>query len=180
MQVSSNFMRRIGACPKCMHESFLAATASWGACSVVGLVGEFSFSSYFPLIAASILAGSLTLLWLLHLAVSATRVASNIGNKRTHRNAPAIASTLLLRRRAFMSRFTAAFVGAALATSLFSKQARAQQWYACGGTSCGGNACCPASQPILNQCDCQCYQSSSDFNNCSSYTQCALDGSNCS
>ncbi len=36
----------------------------------------------------------------------------------------------------------------------------------------GKAACCPKSHPFLNHCDCQCYFSSYDIKDCSTYTSC--------
>lgn len=178
MKIVSNLVRRIGACSKCMHDSFLAAVASWGFCLLAGLVG-LGLGSYLPIIAAAVVAGMLTLLWLLHLTVFAARRVLQIHSEGAERGVAPIAN-VLLPRRVFVSRFATAFIGAALATGFTRRQAFAQQqWYVCGGAFCGGNACCPATHPMLNHCDCKCYQQSSDFNNCGSYNQCALDGSNC-
>lgn len=42
--------------------------------------------------------------------------------------------------------------------------------YTCGGTA-NSPVYCPAHQPFLNHCDCQCYSSRNDFD-CGSYTAC--------
>ncbi len=73
MKTATNFVRRIGTCPKCMHEAFLAAAASWSVCLVAGLAGP-SLDAVFPLIATAVVAGLLTLLWFVHLTVFAARV----------------------------------------------------------------------------------------------------------
>ncbi len=178
MNTVSNFVRRIGACSKCMHDSHRAAVASWGICVLAGLVG-LGLGSYLPVLAAAVAAGLLALLWLLHLTVFAIRRVFNMQSEGAGRSMAPIAN-VLLPRRAFVVRFATAFIGAALATGFIQRQAYAQSpWYVCGGAFCGGNACCPASHPMLNHCDCKCYQQSSDFNNCGSYNQCVLDGSNC-
>ena len=175
MTRSHAFLRRIGTCPKCMRESFLAAAASWVACLAAGLAGA-GFGTYLPLAAGSIVAGLLTLLWLVHLVVFAVRALPGSGGAPDS-VAPVAGATM--HRRAFVLRFASVVLGAAMATGLGRRAGHAAPWYQCGGAFCGGNACCPASHPMLNHCDCRCYQSSSDFNNCGSYNQCVLDGSNC-
>jgi len=155
-----------------MHQAFLAAAVTWGACLAAGLVGVV-LGSWLALAVMVTVAGLLTGLWLLHLAVFATRALT-----RTPGSVAPVAGKTFA-RRVFVLRFASVFVGAALATGFRLRKASAAEWYECGGTSCGGTACCPTSQPILNHCDCRCYQSSSDFDNCGSYNQCALDGSNC-
>ena len=178
MKTATNFVHRIGTCPKCMHEAFLAAAASWIACLVAGLAGP-SLDAVFPLIATAVAAGLLTLLWFVHLTVFAARVVFNIRSGNAQGGVAPIADNPLP-RRAVLLRFASVFAGAVAATSFAQRQAYAQQqWYVCGGAFCGGTACCPATHPMLNHCDCRCYVQSSDFNNCGSYNQCALDGSNC-
>jgi hypothetical protein len=173
------FMRRIGACSKCMHESFLAAAAAWALCLVAWL-GGLAFATTVPLTVAAIVAAGLTLLWLVHLTVFAIRSVAPARGPDARDSVAPIASGSGLARRAVLVRFASAFVAAALITGLGRRPAFAAQWYECGGVYCGGNACCPVSHPILNHCDCRCYRQSNDFNNCGSYNQCALDGSNCS
>ncbi|HLA02025.1 MAG TPA: hypothetical protein VJ019_04625, partial [Aestuariivirga sp.] len=132
MKIVSNLVRRIGACSKCMHDSFLAAVASWGFCLLAGLVG-LGLGSYLPIIAAAVVAGMLTLLWLLHLTVFAARRVLHIHSEGAERGVAPIAN-VLLPRRVFVSRFATAFIGAALATGFTRRQAFAQQqWYVCGG-----------------------------------------------
>jgi hypothetical protein len=169
------FARRIGSCPKCMHEAFLAAAVSWGMVLPAGVV-VITLATNVPLIVTALLAGLLTLLWVLHLLVFSIRAM--FGTEAQDGSVPATIDVPLLARRAFIGRFVSIFAGAALATG-FSRQAFAQsQWYVCNTSFCGGKACCPTSHPILNHCTCRCFRASNEFD-CGSYSQCNLDGSDC-
>ncbi|MBY0531117.1 MAG: hypothetical protein K2P86_04015 [Xanthobacteraceae bacterium] len=159
-----------------MREAFLAAAIAWGITAVVGAAG-FVLNSSVPLVVTASFAILLSLLWLLHLLVFSLRATA--GKDPIDGSVPAIVDTPSFPRRAFIGRFASVFVGAALATG-FSRQVFAQssQWYVCNTAFCGGKACCPTSDPILNHCTCRCFKASNEFS-CGSYTQCNLDGSDC-
>jgi hypothetical protein len=160
-----------------MRESFLAGAASWGLCLLAGIVGV-NVGSNVPIIAAAILAGLLTLVWLLHLSIFAARSVLSPRSEDARGSVAPITPTLLP-RRTFVTRFAAAFATVALATAFGHREVFAQRaWYACNTAFCRGNACCPTSHPFLDHCNCQCWRASNEFS-CGSYTQCNLDGSNC-
>jgi hypothetical protein len=163
----NSFVRRIGACRKCMREAFLAAAIAWAACVGFAIFGAtLRQPLILPLaVGAALLA---TMNWLLHLVVFSARIASG------SRAMPASKATNSApERRSFLVGFTTTFAGIALATIFPASSAAQDVYYLCNTTFCNGNTCCPSSYRYLNHCDCQCYESS-DFD-CGSYSYCNDD-----
>src|SRR5262245_42113052 len=104
------FVRRIGSCPTCMHEAFLAALAAWGITAVAGLAGIFLGTTTLAMVTGAI-AAALTLLWILHLIAYTIRAV--FGGEAEDGSVPVVFQDSL-GRRAFIGRFASIFVGAAL------------------------------------------------------------------
>ena len=171
----SRFTTHIGTCGKCMRQAFLAAAMAWCLCLPAAIASSLSGSSM-PIIAGLALAGILTALWLLHVAVSGMRIALH----KTGKTEPA-AGKPLQSRRAFLPILAKAIAGMVLATALPSRVSYAYgncndpNFYPCSNTACvpsgSDNACCPEGSQYLSHCDCLCYRSSADVN-CGSYNFC--------
>lgn len=163
------FVYEIGKCQRCMRQSFLAAfvlLCASGGCTFVLRGTHFEgdlWILYLPTAAAA-------LLWIVHVIVYSLRTlsattAGGYGASSSHheqdRSVPqkhAHGS-----RRSAMGLFLRALGGAAIATAV---PRLALAFNECSGrltcpmTSCsrGGSYCCPKGYPILNLCNCRCYE----------------------
>ncbi len=172
LNVLARFTTHIGTCGKCMRQAFLAAAAAWCLCLPAAIASSLIGSSM-PIIAGLALAGLLTALWLLHVAVFGMRIARYKAAKTGGKLHPS--------RRAFLAVMAKATAGIALATALPSRVSYAYgncndpNFYPCSNTACvpsgSDNACCPEGSQYLSHCDCLCYRSSADVN-CGSYNFC--------
>jgi len=169
------FLYRIGRCPKCMRESFVFAVASVSL--LAGTLMAERFTGFAPGFLPIWKPVALTLacvsigLWVLHVGVSAWRVA-----KRPGAGEP---MAVMDGRRQILLRFLRGVGAAALTTAL---PTAALAWNECPGRlSCGYSDCasrngsdvycCPKGYPILSLCDCRCYQSIQGMN-CNSTGSC--------
>lgn len=153
------FLYRIGQCQKCMRQSFLAASAS-----VCGAIVAAALVRTDSMIAMAIigLAIAMSALWMIHIIVYGLRAAAYArrpGKKEAGQEKPRTFS-----RRAIIGLFLKTVAGAALATALPGLAAAMGECPGkmnCGFSSCAqsGQAwCCPRGYPILNLCNCNCYQ----------------------
>jgi hypothetical protein len=148
-----NFFARIGVCHKCMREAFLACLASW-AFAAAGIFGV-------PILPIDLLLGLAclcTALWVLHMIVFAAR-----WSLQPVRDAASALPPAFSRRRSFLRRFAYALAGVAVATAVPSAgfgQGRCPGQLTCAQTRCGDNGfwCCPRGYPVLNACNCRCYE----------------------
>ena len=166
------FLYRIGQCPRCMRQSFLVAACSLAAAALTLLFGDslsaLAISGILAIAAASVV------LWLIHIVVFAIRglrrpevlqskETGMPGERPADAGQPGLGSNALASRRSAVLLFLKLAAGAVLATALPS---RAMAWgecpgkLNCGNSSCGGGGvwCCPKGYPILNLCNCSCYQ----------------------
>ena len=151
------FLYRIGSCPKCMRESFLAMVMAWTVCALSLIFGSF-FNFGILSIASLALAGGLTALWLTHLLTYSVRTAG-MPNQSMPGTAPLQSTT----RRSVLGRFGRALAAVALSTALPTfalADNPCPGQLTCGFTQCSSNGttCCPNGYPWLNACNCQCYQ----------------------
>ena len=93
---------KLGRCPRCMRQSFMAAFAAWGLVLAISLVA--SKPVFMPVVLAAAL-------WLAHLATFARRAALT-ARRASPSQAPALS------RRQFLPIFVRVFVAAALLTAL--------------------------------------------------------------
>ena len=147
------FLYKIGVCPKCMRQSFIAATLSLALLGAVSLVNgpDRSLTFLIPLVIAI----GLVMVWLLHVVVFGLKAASQ--NRLVSVDSD---------RRTF---FFVAMRAMGVATVFTSMPGMALASGECGGRlNCGWGACaqkvgasaycCPQGFPILNLCNCMCYQ----------------------
>jgi hypothetical protein len=135
--LESQFLYRVGRCPRCMRQSFLAMAAGWMALLLALGTGPLLNSALLiPLTA--ICAILFTLLWSTHVLTYAMRKRAKLSSDRQ-------IDSVDMRRRQFFTAtaypFGAAVVAVAVATA-FPRLARADV-YTCGNTSCDqGTLCC--------------------------------------
>ncbi len=158
------FFYRIGACPKCMRESFLASIVGYVLLSL-GAAAKIAF--HFELAFGISLAISIGLaaLWMLHVLVFAVR---RVRWRPTIGGASAREGDKTFGRRNFMAHFVRAVGLGVLATMLPSVASAigecGSQQTTCNFTSCnlGGTTCCPLGYLFLSACDCKCYRTQAD------------------
>jgi hypothetical protein len=98
-----NFFRRIGACVRCMRESFVVAAISWGVCVPIAVIGVVQSVTWL-VFAAMIVAAAPTALWLLHLVAFSMRAIAFAESRLAAQDLPNLG-----RRRA-VSVFAGAFL----------------------------------------------------------------------
>jgi hypothetical protein len=135
--LESQFLYRVGRCPKCMRQSFLAMAAAWIAL-LLALSTKSLLNSVALIDSTAIGAILFTLLWSIHVFTYAARKKSRLSSEIP------IDAVDFSRRRLFKTTaysFGAAAISVAVATA-FPKLARADV-YQCGNTTCDqGTICC--------------------------------------
>jgi hypothetical protein len=142
-KLASQLDAKLGRCPRCMRQSFLAALAAWAVAGIAWAI----FGSNIVAAAAIIVALGLNALWIAHLIAHATRSVAASGAQRSERAAamsrreiiPAFARAL-----GAMALVTAWPAGAAFAANCCDcSQCRSDQ--VCCNTANGCCGCFPGS-----------------------------------
>ena len=146
--LESQFLYRVGRCPKCMRQSFLAMAAGWTALLLALSTGPV-LDSVVLIRLTAICAISFTLLWSTHVLTYAMRRRAKLSSDSR------IDSVDVHRRQFFRATaypFGAAVIAVAVATA-FPRLARADV-YPCANTSCDqGTICCSDSSGNGYCCD---------------------------
>ncbi|BAB54555.1 mlr9161 (plasmid) [Mesorhizobium japonicum MAFF 303099] len=154
------FLYRIGQCQKCMRQSFVAAMALVSGAIVITAGFERSFPAL--TLAVVSLASAATALWIIHIVVFGLRAATYARSPRQDEDG--LDKPRTFSRRALIGLFLKTVAGATLATALPGLAAAMGECPGkmnCGFSSCAQSGqvwCCPRGYPILNLCNCSCYQ----------------------
>lgn len=176
-RISGLMSAKLGRCSRCMRLSLKAALVGWAAAAVAYQIQPDGWMRTVALVFAV----PFTVLWVGHVTAFATRTLlreRGAQEEGPRRHVPMIydrRSGTSTRRHALTILASGAVLGvlASLPVPAFAycNSDRCSSGYCeCRTNACQGGGCCPSNYPLLNLCDCQCYNSS-DFD-CSSYVNC--------